>query len=531
MHNFKQIKTIDDLRCAKNLSGYRYITKDNRQKYRTKPFSYHFKYKNKIYRSTTFSTASKAAEAALRKIQKLCKDVDEHSEDMSDEEYYDKIISEEYYDKNMSDEEEDSLCHTCGIDEAINDYIYCDGCNKCFHFHCVNLDKAPEEDLKWFCSDNCLERSLSNDPRDLTGKRVEIYWENEKKWFAGKIKFYSTSRGYCIEYDVLPNEDNLTKFYHLNTDKDLQWRLFEDLTPYATDERCQDNLENATLLTNFASTNQLSDCTSDSSRLTNFASSISQTTNYTSEPKIGFRHIMLRKLSEIFQKTKNNRMLLLDVGDGGAVQYYIRNNFKEFQNFEFYAVNDDEKVCEEMREIFDSFKNVNIIHAKFESLCFDSDFFGVVWFDSTKAKYPDSLFINIQKYTIIDGFFAYTVSVRGGDGMNTDQRIEYCKDQIKSLNILRDINYQHYTGIGNQRMLHFEGYILPYHGIKSMEEFNHSIYEIYQMKETNIDVLCDTLMKLTKRAHDYKICQKYKQKQEDEEMFKNRAYEIARICH
>ena len=56
----------------------------------------------------------------------------------------------------------------------------------------------------------------------LVNKRIEIWWEEEDKWYAGTVKSYTMRRGHLVEYDPVPGEDDRSEYYNLDEEK---WRL------------------------------------------------------------------------------------------------------------------------------------------------------------------------------------------------------------------------------------------------------------------------------------------------------------------
>ena len=56
----------------------------------------------------------------------------------------------------------------------------------------------------------------------LVGRRVRVWFDGPGEWFAGRVKSFSKSRGYCIAYDKVPGEDDLTGTRDLDEER---WEL------------------------------------------------------------------------------------------------------------------------------------------------------------------------------------------------------------------------------------------------------------------------------------------------------------------
>ena len=56
----------------------------------------------------------------------------------------------------------------------------------------------------------------------LVGRRVRVWFDGEDAWFAGRVKSFGKSRKFCIVYDHVPGQDDLTDYCDLETER---WEL------------------------------------------------------------------------------------------------------------------------------------------------------------------------------------------------------------------------------------------------------------------------------------------------------------------
>ena len=58
---------------------------------------------------------------------------------------------------------------------------------------------------------------------ELVGGRIEVWFEDDQRWYAGRVTNYSRRRGYQVNFDPVPGEDNLIMY--ITEDGDHEWRV------------------------------------------------------------------------------------------------------------------------------------------------------------------------------------------------------------------------------------------------------------------------------------------------------------------
>mmetsp|Transcript_56543 Transcript_56543/g.93443 ORF Transcript_56543/g.93443 Transcript_56543/m.93443 type:complete len:481 (-) Transcript_56543:283-1725(-) len=116
---------------------------------------------------------------------------------------------------NEEEEEEDYPCSICmepGNGECM---MLCDLCNNAFHSFCLNPPLSKVPDGSWFCKQCDTAR------HNFLHKRIEVYWKQEKKWFAGQVQALSHENNKIISHVVYDLGD---QFWHDLNDKEMPWR-------------------------------------------------------------------------------------------------------------------------------------------------------------------------------------------------------------------------------------------------------------------------------------------------------------------
>ena len=72
------------------------------------------------------------------------------------------------------------------------------------------------------CASACASDTAIATGHGLVGRRVRVWFDGPEAWYAGRVKSFSKSRKYCIAYDSVPGEDDLTENCDLESER---WEL------------------------------------------------------------------------------------------------------------------------------------------------------------------------------------------------------------------------------------------------------------------------------------------------------------------
>jgi len=73
----------------------------------------------------------------------------------------------------------------------------------------------------------------------MSGRRIRVYWDDDRRWYTGTIKSETRGRGVFVEYDSLADEDDCSKWHKLS---ECRHEFIGPSAPAATSgapERCE----------------------------------------------------------------------------------------------------------------------------------------------------------------------------------------------------------------------------------------------------------------------------------------------------
>eukprot|EP00316_Scyphosphaera_apsteinii_P008183 CAMPEP_0119337830 /NCGR_PEP_ID=MMETSP1333-20130426/94806_1 /TAXON_ID=418940 /ORGANISM="Scyphosphaera apsteinii, Strain RCC1455" /LENGTH=466 /DNA_ID=CAMNT_0007348969 /DNA_START=82 /DNA_END=1482 /DNA_ORIENTATION=- len=113
-------------------------------------------------------------------------------------------------------EEEDYPCSICMDRDDAGSMLLCDLCDEAFHIYCLEppLDEIPEG--QWFC------KMCARARRDLLNKRVQVYWKEERRWFAGYVRELSYENKKRISHVIYDAGDD---FWHDLDNIENTWKF------------------------------------------------------------------------------------------------------------------------------------------------------------------------------------------------------------------------------------------------------------------------------------------------------------------